>query len=294
MKVCIWTDNDLDGAGSALLMKIIYETVETTIHEVSDFEMVGRIKGWFNQNYDLYDKIFILDLHIPIELLPTIDKEKVVVIDHHASHVDVKTQYHQATVIIEEETSCVKLIRRKFAKVLDTKLTKPQEQLLAIVDDYDNYTLKYTESLKLNAIYKSYNKPKVDKFIESFSGGIREFNVHELNTIKIYFKKYKQTVDEAEFFEGNLKGYKVISCVAHFAINEVAEYALKKYNADIAIIVILDANAVSFRKKVNTCSIKLNKLAEVLCDGGGHEYASGGKITDNFLKLLHTLTPCTI
>jgi oligoribonuclease NrnB/cAMP/cGMP phosphodiesterase (DHH superfamily) len=291
MKVCIWTDNDLDGAGSAWLLNTVFKTADVCIHEALDFEFCGLIRGWFAQHYDEYDKIFISDLNIPSEILSIVDREKVVIIDHHQSHFDVKDQYKQATVIIEVDTSCTNLIRRKFSKVLNN-LTLPQEQLISIIDDYDSYKLKYTETLKLNAVYKSYNKPKVDKFIESFSDGIREFNVYELNAISLFFKKYKQVIQDAEFFQGTLKGYKVVSCVAHFAINEVASYALRKYNADIAIIVILDAKAVSFRKSSSGCDIKLNKLAEILCDGGGHEYASGGKLTDNFLKFIQTLTPC--
>ena len=78
--------------------------------------------------------------------------------------------------------------------------------------------------------------------------------------------------------------------MASNSINEVAHYCIKKLGADIAIVVIPFSMSVSFRKNKETCSIKLNKLAEALCDGGGHEYASGGKITDKFLAFTKSLT----
>jgi hypothetical protein len=34
----------------------------------------------------------------------------------------------------------------------------------------------------------------------------------------------------------------------------------------------------------------LNVLADKLCDGGGHEYAAAGKLTDRFATLLKDFT----
>ena len=47
-------------------------------------------------------------------------------------------------------------------------------------------------------------------------------------------------------------------------------------------MVNLKIGTVSFRK-LKTCSVHLGKLASALCDGGGHEYAAGGKVCDKFL-----------
>jgi oligoribonuclease NrnB/cAMP/cGMP phosphodiesterase (DHH superfamily) len=291
VKIAIWTDNDLDGAGSALALKYVYKNKaeEIYIREVSDFELVGSIKGWISQNYDSYDLIFITDLFIPDELIEIVDRKKVVIIDHHKSHVDLKDRYKIASTCIKIYPSCTKLIQDKFSRVLDN-ITQPQEYLFQIIDDYDSYQLKYKESLKLNAVYHSFNKPKVDKFIERFEDGYTEFNIHERNAIKLYFNKLRDQLERAEYYTGSLKGYKVISCVADFGINEVAHNALKKYNADIAFIVIPGTQSISIRKNKDTCSLNLAKLAEILCDGGGHEYAAGGKLTDKFLTFTKTLT----
>jgi oligoribonuclease NrnB/cAMP/cGMP phosphodiesterase (DHH superfamily) len=81
----------------------------------------------------------------------------------------------------------------------------------------------------------------------------------------------------------------VVSCFASHSINEIAHYSLKKYDSDIAIVCNLNSMSVSFRKNKERCSMKLNKLAEILCDGGGHEYAAGGKVTDKFIAFTKTL-----
>lgn len=291
MKIAIWTDNDLDGAGSALLLNHIYKKSADTlfIKETNDYDLIGYFKGWVSQYYDDYDRIFITDLYLPDELLEFVDREKIVIIDHHETHVNEKHKYKKATTCIQVHTSCVKLIREKFSKKLQN-LPAELERLIDIVDDYDCYQLKYKESLKLNAVYHSLNKPRVDKFIERFSDGFKDFNAQEQNAIKLYFNKLKDQFDKTVYFSGSLKGYKVISCCADFGINEIAHSALKRFNADIVFVVIPNTKSVSIRKNKNTCDISLAKLAELLCDGGGHAYAAGGKITDKFLNFTKTLT----
>ena len=159
-----------------------------------------------------------------------------------------------------------------------------------IIDDYDFYTLKYKQTLELNAIYSSYTKPRFQTFIKDFKNGIRPFTIQEQNAIKLYFNKLKDIV-QGDCYRGMIKEYFVISCFADYAVNEVAHFMLKKYNADIIFIVNVNSKAVYIRRSKN-CNAKLDVLSKLLCDGGGHEYAAGGKITENFLKFTKTLNKC--
>lgn len=288
MNIAVWTDNDLDGAGSALLLKHLFKGSNLFIKEVNEYGFIGEYKGWLAAEGDKYDKIFITDLFVPDDLVAYTDKSNVVIIDHHKSHVDVKDRFKTAKALIEVDTSCVNLIRKIFKSKLD--LNDNLVKLFEIIDDYDNYTLKLPEALKLNAVYHNYNKPKVDKFIERFQSGFDSFNVLEQNAIKLYFNRFRDLTESTAFFEGTIQGKKVVSCFADHSINEIAQYGIKKYNSDICIVVNLNTKAVSFRKN-RECDIKLNKLASVLCGGGGHEYAAGGKITDTFLAFTKSLSP---
>jgi oligoribonuclease NrnB/cAMP/cGMP phosphodiesterase (DHH superfamily) len=290
MKVFIWTDNDLDGAGSALALKLLYK--DKAIVEIKDTyeaELNSAAIGWLPK-IDQYDKVYVTDIGIAKDLVSSFDRENVVIIDHHQTHVDCKDQYKKAKTIIENYSSCTSLILNKFKNVFDKILSEKQTQLFNLIDDYDSYTLQYKDTLKLHSIFSTYNNPRVDKFIESFSDGMHEYSVFELNSIKLYFNKLKDTLN-TQYFAGKIKNYKVISCIADFAINEVAHNAIKKYNADIAIIVNTRTGSVSFRKS-KTCEAKLNVLAESLCNGGGHEYAAGGKITPIFEEFTKKLQPC--
>jgi oligoribonuclease NrnB/cAMP/cGMP phosphodiesterase (DHH superfamily) len=73
-------------------------------------------------------------------------------------------------------------------------------------------------------------------------------------------------------------------------VNDVCDYLLRTYNSDIVFFVNTNSQHVSFRKKKD-CTVDMSKLAKNLCDGGGHEYAAGGKITDTFMEFVKQLTP---
>ena len=294
MKIAVWTDNDLDGACSALLIRHLYKSKATDIYikEVSDESFIGEYKGWVSTIGRDYDKIFITDLFVSDDLLPYVDKSNVVIIDHHQTHFEKKDRYKSAKPITKMYSSCAKLIFDKFKQHFDKPLTKEQEQLVVLVDDYDNYTLVHSDTLKLNAVYSAYNKPRVEKFIIRYENGFQSFSILEQNAIRLAFNKLKDLSESCMYYTGNLKGFKVVSVMADHSINEIAHYAIKKHKADIGIVVNPSTQSVSFRKNKQTCNIDLSKLANLLCDGGGHDYASGGKITDRFLKFTQSLIPC--
>ena len=142
---------------------------------------------------------------------------------------------------------------------------------------------------KLNAIYYGYNKPKAEKFIESFKDGLRDFTAHERGAIKLHFKAFVEQLESPKF-AGMIKDYKVVSTFVTKQVNEVANYMLDKYSADVAIMVNLDLKVVSFRKQKG-CQLNLGKLAEKLCEGGGAHNLAGGKLTDTFANWTKTLSP---
>lgn len=291
MKVLVLTDSDLDGAGCALLIKWMYSEKDVNVNVV---ELVGQnyggiIKG-LSQTFDEYKTIFVTDSYIPDDCVDLLDRPNVYIIDHHADHVAVKDRYTKANVLVENYPSCSKLIMDKFSSKIKV-LNDDRIKFINLINDYDSYTLEFRETLMINAIFSAYSRPKVNKLVEAFYDGNREFNQLEKNAISIYFRKVRKELDNVDVFEGELKGYKVISFVVHSAVNEVTHTLLKKYKADVAIAVMLDYNSVSFRRS-KTCDCKLNVLASALCGGGGHEYAAGGKITNEFMKFTERLQSC--
>ena len=286
MKILVITDSDLDGAGSALFIKWAFPKATVDVVEITSdkyFESTFR-----QQKTDKYDKVFITDLTIPESLIDAVDKSNFIIVDHHLSHVEVRDRYKDAKVLIQEETSTVKLLQCCFSKV---KLTQPQLDLLMYIDDYDQYALKYKEGLKLCAIFYCHNRPKVEKFCEAFKDGFRPYTEQEKNMIRLHFKKFAEQKESLQFYTGEINGKTWVSFMCEHTPNELAHYALEKYNADICLIIYPKWDAVSFRKR-RDCDTPLNRLAEVLCDGGGHAYAAGGKLNDNIMKLTQKFKPC--
>jgi oligoribonuclease NrnB/cAMP/cGMP phosphodiesterase (DHH superfamily) len=297
MRICVWTDCDLDGAGSALLLKFFYKDRYTTFeirevqkHRISDF--VGEFKGWY-KDIDWYDKVFITDLYVPHELTDLVDNEKFVIIDHHKSFVEeAKSRFQKAKTIVQQHTSTTDLIYTKFKIKDNVEFTDDLKLLVSTINDYDCYDLKVPNSISLNVVFNEYNYPRVEKFINDFKDGHRQFTINEQNAVKLFFKQLKDQLQTTEYYRGNIKSYSVVSCFCNFAINEMAHFTLKKYNADIVILVNTVTNQVYFRK-AKGCTAALDVLANKLCGGGGQEYAAAGRITDTFLNYTKLLTPCS-
>jgi|TARA_R100000030_G_scaffold98612_1_gene88761 oligoribonuclease NrnB/cAMP/cGMP phosphodiesterase (DHH superfamily) len=289
VNILIYTDNDLDGAGSALLLKWYFKQAkDIVVVETGESILASNFKSREN-THDHFDKIFILDLALTKDIIPYIDKEKVVVIDHHADHYDLKEYYKNAKAIIIPGSSCVELISKIFSKKLN--LTEAQQTLIDHIDSYDSFNFKCKEPLKLNAIFNCYNRPKVEKFIEAFYDGFREYTLFEKNSINLHFKKLKEQINQAEIYKGKIKDYDVVATFADYAINEVARYFINKHKAEIGIVVNKKAKVVSFRRAKQS-KIDVSILAKTLCDGGGSVAAAGGKLTEKFGELTKQFKLC--
>ena len=289
MKLLIFTDNDLDGAGSALFVKWLFRD------KLTKFDVIDTTEATFINDFNNkastfidYDRIFILDLDLNQEQAALANQKQIVVVDHHTPHINHKYIYNNAKGIIQQHESCIGLLYEKFGE--SVSLTDAQRELIKYVNDYDSYNLNHKDSLKLNAIHRTYNNPKAEKFIEAFDTGFRPFTIQEKNSIKLFIKKFKEQL-QGQVFIGKIKNYKTVSIIANYAISEVAGFLIDKYNADIGIVVNLDTKTVSFRRSKQS-NVDLSILARSLCDGGGSPGVAGGNLTQEFGSLTKYFTPC--
>ena len=290
MNIQVWTDTDLHGAGSALVLKWLYKDAKTfNINDVTEYTFTGKFKG-AEQTLDHYDRVYIVDLDLTPEQIKLADYHNVVVVDTHKDHINNKSLYKKAKVILEDSPSTPDLIYSKFGDHL-LHLTDEQLLMMEYIGTYDWYNTQYKESLKLNAIYYNFNSPKTENFISAFYDGFRDFTVHEKNAIKLYFKKFKDQIENNDVFKGKIKEYNVIATFGNYAVGELAHFLIKKYNADIGIVVNSEAKAVSFRRS-KLCNADVSVLAKNLCQGGGHASSAGGKLTNQFATLTKQFTPC--
>lgn len=133
----------------------------------------------------------------------------------------------------------------------------------------------------------------VNENVKAYRQGKRDFSVSELNDIKLYLLKYKDQLEGTQFFEGKIKGFKVISCFAEEYHDELFSHILNISNTSIAIIINIQTKSVFLKKNDKICDIDLSKLARILCDGtSSNNIVAAGKFTANFLNFTKTLKPC--
>jgi oligoribonuclease NrnB/cAMP/cGMP phosphodiesterase (DHH superfamily) len=288
----IWTDADLDGAGSYTILKWITGK-EYDIHITTAKKFADDFKRWcaLNENNSKLE-IYILDIDTS-PAIDLIDLPNITVFDHHPQHVENKSKYKNAVAYVEPCSSCTRLIYKHYSNEVKS-FTKEQIALIAYVDDYDCYLLKYPQSYILNVVYWNLSGNKIIEFYNQFHEGFKGFTSQHDAMYKIHKKKLEVIKQSLQLFQKNITIQNVpcniIGTFTDYALNDVATYLIDEKNADIAIIVNLKSKTVSFRKK-DDISVDLGKMANVLCDGGGHEYASGGKITEKFMLFCKQLIP---
>lgn len=292
-KVVVFTDADLDGSMSYLLLKwMTTTTLPYKVTTVTKFH--DDFKAWSRKNkIEEFDKIIILDLDISQQSLDLVDHPNVSIVDHHLTHVENADKYKFANVNVEEYPSCAKLIYKLYKHKLDEKLSPDMKKLLLLVDDYDSWTHKYPQSKQLNSIFWNYQGDRLDCFIKDFKTGFKSFTPEQLKIIDFYEKKFQKTIRNLTYHQATVDiQKKPVKCICTFAnkmISDIGNHLLE-IGADIGFVVNLDNNRVSIRKS-KECHVDLTKLSKWLVDGGGHECAAGGVCTERFLKFSKVFTP---
>ena len=282
-KIFIWTHADMDGAGCVLALSWLFcgkydiEYKGTTAKKFKD----DYEKWKLSNDISKYKKIFICDLDIT-DSKDIVDTPQHFIIDHHESHNP--SIYSNCKCLIRTHLSACDLI---LTDLLKNKISDKRKVLLKLITDYDSFTLKYKQSRLLNIIFWSLTGDRILKFVEMYKDGFYPFDKFQQNTISIYENKLSDYIRNCSIYETiwniNNKQYKIGACIATSMIDDIAVFMLnQKY--DIIIIVNTNIMSVSFRKQTN-CPINLSKIGQKF-GGGGHEYAAGCPLTDEFQELL--------
>lgn len=291
MSLFSWVDADLDGAGSNLALSWVFGK-QIPVKSTTPKKFKSDFGAWYIQNQHSYKTIFICDMDVS-SCRDIVDKDNIVIIDHHESHILNKAKYQFAKTLIKPFSSCTKLIADTYKEKV--KLLKEQQLLVNLIDDYDSYALKLPFSLDLNRLFWGLTGDRVQKMHDSFYNGFKGFNAQQKNIINIYNRKLQQTLGEIDIHIGEVpiagQKRKIVSTIADFAINDIAKTIIEMYDADIGIVVNVNSGSVSFRRS-EKCNLSMSELASKIANGGGHKSAAGGTITDvflNFTKAIHKL-----
>lgn len=287
----IFTHSDLDGAGCLLALiwafpdAIITYTVIGSSHS---FEEEFK-RATSRKSIDQYSTVFVTDLSIHEKDIYLIDKKNVVYIDHHKTSLNLK--FNHAKTFVKIFSSCTLFLYKLFKTKLD--INSAQKELLILIDDYDSYKLQFIKTKDLNMLFWSHYNHNVSLFLQDFNQGINKYTPLQINALNIQKQKIQNTIDGLVVYRttANIQGIlcNIVATFADIAINDVSDFIINKFIPDIAIVINLKNSRVSFRR--NNREIDVSLLAKKLCDGGGHEAAAGGKVTEQFLEFTKVFKP---
>lgn len=281
---CI-THADLDGAMSYLLL-CKYLNKKIPVKPISQADFSNYWKKTVLPKIFYFEKIYTLDLEI-CEDYNFFNYNNVFVCDHHKCSVEKGPYLTHSENYLKESTSNSLLLYKSLKNKYGFKLSDREKLLLMLVDDYDSYQLKNDNSKKLNYLFNSYSGNRVDKFYNEFFNGFTGFNNFQQNSINIYVKHLAEIIKNLKIFTTyqtiNNKNIKFSSAFSDFGINDIAEYLLKKTGSDISVVINLKHMKVSFRRS-RTSNISCKEIANIICDGSGHDFAAGGLINEKFLE----------
>jgi oligoribonuclease NrnB/cAMP/cGMP phosphodiesterase (DHH superfamily) len=298
VKYHVFTDCDLDGAGSYLVYSW-FNKVKSTYTTCRVNDLKTTYKNWASKNnINDYETVYFFDLDVAQddELISLIDRDNVIIVDHHKSHIERSHVYKNAKTHIVEYTSTTRLLYKIFSESMDgVTLTDAQKLLILMVDDYDSYKLVVPNSYEMNILFWSLTGDRLLKYITDFKIGFTGFNEQHKNMISFYLKKLANIKKDLDVHLANIpiKGttYKIVVAFADSCINDIADHIIKNYKSDIGMVVNVKTNKVSLRKD-QSCEVDLSKLSKTLFDsGGGHEFAAGGLLCDKFLDFAKLFTP---
>jgi len=289
----IFTDMDLDGSCSYLIHTWAQQKKSKVVTlKVSNLR--EKFLSWLNHHkLEEYKQVYFFDLDTT-EIQDLIDKKNVCIFDHHKTHKE--EIYKNAEYYIDHKAeSCSKILYQHYNTIgLLGNLTVEQKHLIALVNDYDCYQLKFPESNKLNFLFWYKNGNKLQNFINDFEHGFHGFTNEQNKIISYHFYKFKKLTESLQLFTCDVpvskKKYTFVSAFADQYINDVAQYVIDNSDCDVCMLINLNNKRVYFRKKKDV-DLDLGKFAKKICNGGGHEYAAGGELNDVILTLSKDFIP---
>ena len=277
----IWINNSLDGIGSSLFLKWFIGSEQTT--RISSYQNFKEDFLKFANTHKKYKRVWIIGLPT-YEYANIVDLDNVIIIDSTQNHFDNKDSYTKCKKIIENNTSCVRVLEDKFGT---DKVNDNQKKFCDLVNDYAAFTYNDRNCLHLNTIfYQTAFRDRVRLFHKQFENGLTDYTNQQKNMILLYEQQFKNVYTNLNFWtyikeKSGGKQTKIVSTMTSSHINEVANLMIKEHKADIGIVVNVEKGKVSFRRS-KTSNVNLQILAQKLCNGNGHVYASGGDLTDRF------------
>jgi oligoribonuclease NrnB/cAMP/cGMP phosphodiesterase (DHH superfamily) len=283
----VFFHKDLDGVVSYLVLCWAINKKPNYI-ATTPLKLEEDYDKWSQKNPN--DTAIFLDLDVS-KIGAKIDKPTTKIFDHHKTNL---YDFQHAQRRIYNETSCAKLIYDTLFKDKPIKITSAQKTLVALADDWDSNKRTTPISEELNIVYHSLTN-KVESFIEDYYYGFVPFDKFKKNTILLYKKHRSEYLNNLQPFLGKVEfdGQKVFvgSVFSTKYVQECCDFLIQKHKVDVAIAVLLEQKRIAVRRSPNNTTVDVSKFVQRIANGGGHETAAGGNLTDEFIEFTKMLKP---
>jgi oligoribonuclease NrnB/cAMP/cGMP phosphodiesterase (DHH superfamily) len=291
-KYQIFTHKDLDGAVSLLTFLWSKPEALVTYREITNIE-ISVMKEYVKKTCNP-PQILIMDLALREEMLPELDYDYITFIDHHQKSENCIKKFKQAKIIHKETSSNALLVRNLF-KSEAPEFTEAQKKLILLADDHDSGENRFKDSYDLNILFWTQFRNEFCYFCNYYKKGFKPFNENQRKFIQK--AKYDASIkaENTSCFGGNIiidgEVKKVVAGMTESFNNIVIDMLIDKYQPDIFFYINTKTENISMRQRKTNNPINLAFFAEQYCEGNGHIYAAGGKITPLFMELTKKLKP---
>lgn len=309
MKVLLFTHrSDIDGMGSAVLSKIVFEHVDYVLCET--FNLQEEVLKYYDDGriYD-YDRVYVADLWLeePTYSRIVLDerlKDKFFMFDHHKTVLQKGyTFYSFTTIKVQYENGSLCCGTSLFYDHLRAEglidIKNSIERFVELTRRHDTWEWKNKyndeEARDLTLLFETLGcDGYINMMVKKISNN-DEFEFDEIESVLIQSKKDK-VEEKCEFYSKkityiDINGQKAgVVFIDYEYRNEIAEYfRAHNFDMDFAMLICLDNWTISYRSVKDDVNVRV--VAESF-GGKGHDKAGANPITkkqmDRIIELLST------
>jgi oligoribonuclease NrnB/cAMP/cGMP phosphodiesterase (DHH superfamily) len=276
--ILILTHNDLDSAGTVIVLSSIFKNIEIISTNYRNVDMyLAKI------DYNKFKHILMTDISPSQNLLLNIS-DKIKLWDHHETALFCHDPSKMRFIDISK---CATIIIKEFFEKYFNVDLKQYDLFCKLINDYDLFLRKDMRSWGLNELFY---KIGYRKFLIRFANGKINFSQEEFLYIKERYNQYKRCYDNLEVNElSTIKGCFII---ASEFMNDLASDLMKFEGYKIVFIYDPTHESLSIRQCLP--DLNIGQFLKDLQIGGGHHDAAGIKRTGKdiiqpTLKLLEKL-----
>jgi oligoribonuclease NrnB/cAMP/cGMP phosphodiesterase (DHH superfamily) len=282
MNIKLFTHNDLDGVASYQVLKNSKIALDSTIDVTytTPYKIYDELYKFFSGDFKNYELLYITDLGLKEDSAKLVDAfcydfiNKVILYDHHETSLDIGDKYPWAKVEVYrndyDKTCGAQLFMDNLVMVKD--ITK----YINNVRMYDTWTFESNKTPgRYNALFYILGIDGYNKFILEDGGEIK--GIYK-NLIDIDERNRDRYIERVKYKFMEFEGHETAVAICDSYINDVAEFLLRNFNIDIAIIININRDRMSLRANIDIADITRKY------GGGGHSKSGGTPVIKNILK----------